>query len=102
MGVYIKSMSGVLSKTNFQFGENNFEVIVFERDDDENKSYFIAQRVVKALGFVDTTDAVRNHCPNRIEYQSLVKRPGGRPGLLSQPKTNLIPEACEKFLTFLS
>lgn len=96
-------MSGVLSKSNFQFGENNFDVIVFKNEDGYNESYLIAKKVAEALGYADPGDAVRTHCPDRIEYRTLIQR-GGQitHPFLSQPQTNLISEGDVYGLIFAS
>ena len=88
----LRSMLGVLSKSNFQLGENNFEVIVIKNDDDENESYFVAKRVAEALGFVNTNDAAINYCLNRIGYETLMARLATGDPLGIHPHTNLIPE----------
>ena len=88
----MRSMSGVLSKSNFQFGQNNFDVIVFKNNDGENESYFVAKRVAEALGYADPKDAVQSFCPDRIEYRALISKGGCQPPLSHHPQTSMISE----------
>ena len=93
----------VLSKSNFQFGENNFNVIVLKNEDGYNESYFIGNEVAAALGYKDPNAAVNTHCPDRIEYRTLIQRGGeSPPPLLSQPQTSMITELDVYSLIFSS
>ena len=71
--VFIKSMSGVLKKFNFEFEGNNIQVFVLEKDG-KKKIYFAGNDVAKALGYKDPEGAVRTHCPNAIDCQTFLKR----------------------------
>ena len=83
---------GTLSKTNFNFSGNTFEVIVLKDYNGKNKPYFVAKRVGEALGYVRTADAIRNHCPDRFEFWALCQEVGDLPTFDLHPQTNFIPE----------
>ena len=83
-------MSAELSLSNFILGNNTLTVFIVKKDD-ENISYFIGNEVARALGYNgDPNQAVRDHCPDRVEYQSLNLGTVNSTVPVIQPRTSMI------------
>jgi len=82
----------------FRFESHDVRTFV----DSDGEPWFVAKDVALALGYVDTSDAVRNHCKKAKSLKELVflARGGSAPPLDSQVK--LIPESDVYRLTMRS
>lgn len=77
----------------FEFDSMQVRVVVF----DDSSSLFVARDVATALGYVDTTQAIRGNC-KRAKSLKDIGASGGRPQQNQQlseldPQTKLIPES---------
>jgi prophage antirepressor-like protein len=70
--------------------------------DDQGEPWFVAKDVALALGYADTTQAVRTHCPSVKSLKDIVKTIRGVPGTPLQRHTKMIPEGDVYKLTLAS
>ena len=87
----MKVMSGVLSKSSFEFNDTTLDVIVIRHDEGENETYFFASKVAKMLGYKRPDDSVRRYCKKGVSLSQFEVTPAFHGG--SKPHTVLIPES---------
>ena len=90
-------MPNVLSKTNFEFGGDIFDVIILKNNDDEDKTYFFAKGFAKSLGYKNLRQAIRVNCPKMFEARDIFSRGYGVAPCANftdiHPQTVIIPES---------